>query len=284
MKTKQLKSKQMKSNLKFLAIIAFLGLFLHSCSDDDTIDPNADKNPERFENIEIGNSNFEAPQSGIDLHTEFDYTGASRVTQIYFDITPINVSEPNEGEAEWQVSSHLVPENYYEGQLNPHIHYHMFYDSENQNFPEVRPAKGIYSLKITVVEEDNSESYITKEFKVVKKFSGIKIGTNNQIVYGSDVLHTEFQFDAGNKTVSEIKYKLWFKEWRDGQNVAIGNWDNVVTVLPESLYENQSNPHINYQMALNPEFPVESYWLTIVVQELGENEAVKVTVPLSIIN
>ncbi|MDO5969445.1 hypothetical protein Q4Q35_06465 [Flavivirga aquimarina] len=274
----------MKTNFKFLAIIAFLGLFLNSCSsDDDTIDPNADKNPERFENIEIGNTSFEVPQYNVDLHTEFDYTGENKVTKIYYDINPINVSDPNDGEAKWIVSSHLVNEDYYAGQLNPHIHYHIYFDPENEIFPEVRPAEGTYSLKITVVEEDNSESIITKQFEIVKKFSEMEIGTNNEVKIGSDALDVKFKYDAGSNTVSEVKYELWFEEWREGQDVAIGEWDNTIIILPTNLYENQSIPNINFPLEINPDSPLGNYWLNIYVKESGENEAVKLSIPFSIV-
>jgi hypothetical protein len=280
-----MKTITMKTNFKLFAIALFLGLFLHACtSDDEELDINADVNPERFENIEIGNAAFDVPQYNVDLHTEFDYTGKSKVTKIYYDINPISVNEPNEGEAEWQVSSHLVAEDYYAGQLNPHIHYHIYFDPENEIFPEVRPAEGTYSLKITVVEEDNSESVITKEFEIVKKFSEVEIGDDNEVKYGSDEIHTEFYYDAGDNTLSEVKYELWFEEWREGQNVSVGDWDSIVVVLSDDLYENQSNPHIHYHMDFNPEFPIGSYWLNIYVKESGEDESVKLSVPLSIIN
>ncbi|PKV50375.1 hypothetical protein ATE84_2432 [Aquimarina sp. MAR_2010_214] len=275
----------MKSNLKFLAIIAFLGLFMHSCSsdDDNSIAYNADINPERFENIEIGNTNFKVPQFNPDLHTEFEYTGKSKVKKIYYDINPVNVSEPGVGEAKWQVSDHLIPEKHYAGQLNPHIHYHVFFDPVNENFPKIRPAKGIYSLKIRIVEEDNSESLITKEFEIVKKFTGVKIGNDNHIKIGSDELDIEFQYDAESNTVSEIKYQMWFEEWREGQNVPIGDWDNVVIVLPENLYKNQNKPHVKHNMPIEPDSPLGDYWLNIYVKESGESEAVKLSVPFSIV-
>ncbi len=278
-----MKTNIMKTNLKFLAIIVSLGLFLYSCSsDDDTIDPNADKNSERFENIEIGNTDFKVPQFNPDLHTEFDYTGNSKVTKITYDISPINVEEPNTGEAKWKVSNHLVPKDYYEGKLNPHIHYHVFFDPINKYLPKVRPAKGIYSLKITIVEEDNSESYITKQFEIVKKFSEVEIGTNNEMKLGSDALDIKFKYDAGNNTVSEVKYELWFEEWREGQNVAVGKWDNTIVVLPTNLYENQSIPNINFPLEINPDSPLGNYWLNIYVKESGENEAVKLSIPFRI--
>ncbi|GAA3653263.1 hypothetical protein [Flavivirga jejuensis] len=281
-----MKTTRMKTNFKFLTIIAFLGLFLHSCSSDDdsATDLNADKNPERFENIEIGNTDFKVPQFNPDLHTQFDYTGGSKVTKIYYDINPINVEEPNTGEAKWQVSNHLIPEDYYVGQLNPHIHYHVLFDPENEIFPKVRPAEGMYSLKVTIVEEDNSESIITKQFEIVKKFSEVEIGTNNEVKTGSDALDVKFKYDAGSNTVSEVKYELWFEEWREGQNVAVGAWDNTIVVLPTNLYENQSIPNINSPLEINPDSPLGDYWLNIYVKESGGNEAVKLSIPFSIVN
>ncbi|MDO5979689.1 hypothetical protein [Flavivirga spongiicola] len=279
-----MKTNIMKSNFKLLAIVAFLGLFSHSCSrDDDAIDPNADKNSERFKDIEIGNAAFKVPQFNPDLHTQFDYMGKSKVVKITYDISPVNVEEPNTGEAKWQVSNHLVPKDYYEGKLNPHIHYHVFFDPVNKNFPKIRPAKGVYSLKITIIEEDNSESYITKQFEIVKKFSEIEIGSNNEVKIGSDALDIKFKYDAGSNTVSEVKYELWFEEWREGQNVAVGKWDNKIVVLPKNLYENQSIPNINTPLEINPDSPLGEYWLNIYVKESGENEAVKLSIPFSIV-
>lgn len=274
----------MKSNFKFLAIAAFLGLFLFSCSnDDDPIDPNADINPQRFENIEIGNANFKVPQLNVDLHTVFDYTGNSKVKKIYYDINPVNVSNPGNGEVKWQVSDHLVSEDYYEGQINPHVHYHIYFDPNNLLSPALRPAKGIYSLKITVIEEDNSESSITKEFEIIKNFSNVEVGHDHQVDAGSDDLHVEFEYDAGSNTVSEVKFELWFQEWRTGQNMPVGDSDNIVITLPKNLYENQSKPHIHAHMEINPELPVGDYWLNVYVKETGGSEPVKLSIPFSIL-
>ncbi|AUP80943.1 hypothetical protein [Flavivirga eckloniae] len=276
----------MKSILKFSAIITFLIISLSSCSsDDDNLNLEGDINPERFENMEIGSSSFQVPQFSPDLHVDFDYTGKTKVKKIYFDINPINASEPNAGEMEWNVSKHLVPEKYYKDQLNPNIHYHMAFDPANENkdfINKIRPAEGTYNLKITVIEEDNSESLITKEFEVVKKFLEIEIGHDYHTDFGSDKLHTDFMYDAGNNTVSEVKYVLWFKEWRDGENKPIGKWDSVETIVPNSLYQNQKKPEVHYDLPINPDYPKGTYWLNIYVKESGEDEAVKLSVPFDI--
>ena len=259
----------MKSILKLSTIITFLIVSLSSCSsDDDNIDPNADINPERFENLEIGNSDFQVPQFNEDLHVDFDYTGKTKVKKVYFDITPMNVKAPKTNEIEWEVSKHLVPEKYYKDQLNPNIHYHMEFDLENLNrkfLEKIRPAEGTYSLKITIVEEDNSESIITREFVVLKKFLEIEIGHDFHTDLGSDELHTDFVYDAGNNTVSEIKYVFWYKEWREGQDVAVGKWASIETIVPNSLYKDQKKPEVHYHLPINPDYPAGTYWLNIYV-------------------
>lgn len=280
-----MKTNIMKTNFKFLAIVAFVGVFLNSCSkDDDPIDPNADKNPERFSNIEIGNADSRVPQLNVDLHTVFDYTGNNKVKKIYYDINPVHVGEPGDREVKWHLSDHLVSEDNYAGQINPHIHYHIYFDPNNLHAPAARPVEGTYSLKITVIEEDNSESYITKEFEVVKKFYDVEVGHDNVVEAGSDDLHIEFEYDAGSNTVSDMKFELWFEEWRDGQNVPKGSWDKVVVEVAKNLYENQINPHIHSHMPINPDFPVGDYWLNIYVKESDGSEAVKLSVPFSIVN
>jgi len=274
----------MKLKFKLLAIIVFLGIFLHSCdNNDDTLDYGTDINPERFENIEIGNGDFKVPQFNTDLHIQFDYNGKSKVKKMYFDINPIDVSEPASNEGKWTVTNYLVPEKYYKEQINPHVHHHVYFDPNNKHFPLLRPSKGIYSLKITVVEEGNSESVITKEFEIVKKFSDVEIGHDNQIEYGNNELHTEFTYDGGNNTISEIKYELWFEEWRNDKNVPVGSWDKELIVLPKELYENKKDPNIHYHLPINPEFPIGGYWLNIYVKESGENEDFKLSIPFSIV-
>ncbi len=272
----------MKNNFKTL-ILLFLSIVLVSCSDDETpttFDENI--NSERFTGLELGNSDFVLPQSNIDVHTEFDYQGTSKVTKIYFNVQPHNISTPQTGETAWELKDHLVPVDSYQGQLNPHIHYHVYFDEENRYQTAFRPAEGVYKFKITVEHEDGSRSAITKELHIIKKFKNMEIGENNIVAIGTDELHTEYQYISGNDTVTEIKYQLWFKEWREGQNVEVGKWDKVETILPANLYENVRNPEIHYHYDLLEGSPAGGYWLNIYVKENGESEAVKLSVPFRI--
>jgi len=267
-----------------LLLIALPFIFLASCSnDDDALDQQGDINPERFENLEIGNADFKVPQANPDLHIEFDYTGKQKVTEVYLDIKSVSIQTPVGDEVDWNVSKYLIPESYYEGQINPHIHYHILFDPDNEYFPSMRPAEGTYTMTFTIIEEDGSESVLTKEFEVVKRFFEVEVGHDGHVHYGSDELHTEFEYQGGDHTVSEIVYELWFEEWREGQNVPAGSWDNILHTLPTELYENSTNPHIHYHMSIDPEFPTGNYWLNIYVKDSGSEEAVKLSVPFSVV-
>ncbi|MBC9797205.1 hypothetical protein [Sinomicrobium weinanense] len=277
----------MKSKFSFLHLSFFMTLFvlLTSCSnDDDNIsDSGDDINADRFTGLEIGNSSFEIPQATTDLHVEFDYEGESQVESIRFEISPVDVESPGKGEVAWDVPDYEVPSSYYEGQINPHIHHHVYFDPENGKFPKVRPAVGTYRFKAIVTESNGTESSIAREFNVVKKFEDIEIGHEGKVEEGSDDLHTEFGYNAGDNVVEDIRLEIWFVEWREGQNVAPGEWDKVDHILPENMYKGQKNPFIHYHLPIEPEYPQGDYWLNIYVTESGENEAIKLSLPFQVV-
>ncbi|MFC5046587.1 hypothetical protein ACFSTE_02820 [Aquimarina hainanensis] len=275
----------MKRSIKFLSVLILSIVFCTSCSNDDdggnTFDEN--QNAERFSGIEIGNAAYKVPRSNVDVHMEFDYEGAKKVDKIYLDITPVSTPNMQEGEVAWEVKDHLIPlSSDYQGKLNPHIHYHVYFDPDNKYEPKIKVAQGTYKLKITVIEEDKSKSVITKEFEIVQKFFGTKVAEQSILAAGSVSLPTEFTYDSGANTVDEIAYELWFEEWREGQNVAPGKWDKINVVLPADLYKGKVSPKVVYELPMNVEFPENGYWLNIYVKESSEKERVKLSVPFKI--
>lgn len=280
----------MKNTLLKMVVLLLPVLFIISCDNDDTpIKPSFDKNihAERFKGLELGNSKFVLPQSNVDIHIEFDYKAKSKVTKIFFDVIPYKISKVKEGQVAWTLKKYLVPEERYKGELNPHIHYHVYFDEKSKHKPALRPAEGIYKFKITVEHEDGSKSAITKEMHIIQKFKNMKIGNNKTLAFGKTKLDTEFEYVSGSNTVKEIKYQVWFKEWRSGQKregkeVKIGGWNNVTTILPKELYFGKKNPKIKYTLDMLEGSPKGKYWLNIYSQENGESEAVKLSIPLEI--
>ncbi|WP_422090285.1 hypothetical protein [Tenacibaculum ovolyticum] len=271
-------------NIFKTATLLLATFFIISCSDNETLVKKFAENinPENFEGIELGNSDLILPQSNVDVHIEFDYSGTSKVTKIYFDVEALNVPKVNHGELIWDLRNHLVPVERYEGQLNPHIHYHVYFDEENRYTPSFKPAEGIYNFKITVEHEDGTKSIVTKQLNIIQKFKQLEVGENNSIVFGNDVLPTKFEYVSEPNIVTEITYELWFEEWRAGQNVAIGKWDKVIKIVPKELYEGVKNPQISYVLDLISGSPKGGYWLNIYVKEDGEKEKVKLSVPFEI--
>ncbi len=73
----------MKTNFKFLAIGAFLGLFLHSCSsDDDGLSYEAPV----ISNIEVGIGNSHIGYVGSDLHVEVEVVAEGTISTIDVEI------------------------------------------------------------------------------------------------------------------------------------------------------------------------------------------------------
>ncbi len=274
----------MKNTIKFLKVLV-LTILVSSCSsDDDAVNTFGENvNSERFTGIELGNSDFVLPQTNVDVHVEFDYAGTSKVTKIVFDVMPNNVPNIKTGEVAWELKEHVVPVDKYEGQLNPHIHYHVYFDEDSKYEPTIKPAEGIYDFKITVQHEDGTTSKVTKQMHIIQKFMHLEVGHDQTTKFGTNELHTDFEYNSGNNAVKEIRYQLWFEEWRTGQNVEVGKWDNIITILPEALYKGIKNPDVHYDLQLPEGAPIGGYWLNIYAEEEGEKEAVKLSVPFKIV-
>ena len=267
----------MKNKIKFLVLFLMGALAITSCNkdDDETSDVfTENKNESYFSGLEIGTKDFIVPQSNADIHVEFDYEGKSKVSKIFIDIISKDIKPIKGNEIDYKLEKHLVSSEKHVGSLNAHIHHHIYYDNSEKNkyTPENIPAEGTYLFKVTVEHEDNSKSFITKEFQIIKKIKNINAEDFNSVSFGDKDLHTEFDYVSGENTVSSIKYYLWFKEWRegklrDGKEVKIGGWNNIERILPKNLYEGTKNPHIHYHMDLPEGLPAGRCSLIVHITE-----------------
>lgn len=268
-----------------VAILLFLSIFIISCNKDDdngtevvdTFDLNINTN--RFSNVEIGSAQLIVPQSGRDLHVEFDYKG-SEIIKISFDIVPTNVKTVKANEFKWSHKYHVVPARHYKGKKNPNVHYHFHYEDTKSN-PKARPAEGTYKFRITVEHKDGSKSAITKEIQVVRKFKNLEVGHDNVVKLGEDV-HIEYEYATGSNTVAKIVHRIWFKEWRKGQKVAVGKWNKIDVTVPESKYKGIKNPKIHVHMDLIKGSPKGRYWFGIYVTETGQKKPIKFSTPFEV--
>lgn len=135
-----------KNHYKFLAIIAFLGLFLASCSSDD--DANTD-GPEiiSFEYGE-GSSHSDDPVAykGDDIHIEAEIFAEATVAKIEIHIHSHDVT-PGTGEVEWDEVFEFTDDKYLV--KNPELHEHI-------EVPTDIPA-GEYHIEIVVIDQNGNE-------------------------------------------------------------------------------------------------------------------------------
>lgn len=241
--------------------------------------------PERFTDLEIGNSKFVMIQANKDMHVNFKLKGGkSKVTKITLDVEPYDVHHPKAGELEWKLKGYVIPQKKYEGQLEPNIHYHLHYNKKGET---KKLAVGVYKFRIVVEHEDGTKSAITKKFTVVKKFNGIEVGENDsrKVKLGAKDLHFEYQYLAEAGTIEKITHKIWFIEWRknqvrpDGKKVTKYNF--IEQALPATKHQTK-DPKVHEHIDLLKDFPKGTYYLEINVREKGEKESVRLFIPFEI--
>lgn len=280
----------MKNTFK-IAVAFVLSLIIISCTKEDDSPINKftkNVNAKLFSDIEIGNSQYILPYAGEDAHIEFEFKGTgSKVSKIMLSTLPVNVKQVGANEVKWEIN-HTVPAKYYQGQVNPHLHYHIHYD-KNAAGKLIKPAVGTYLFKITITHEDGSTSAITKEFKVVKKFKNVEVKVMEGGHEGHEhrkaehhhhhkELHIEYEYNAGENTVTKVEHVLVFKEWRTGQSVPVGKKNKLSVVVPTAKYKGVKNPHIHEHIELMEGMPNGEYVLVILVTESGQTVPTKLPV------
>lgn len=265
------------------AIIIFMGLSVVSCSDDEPVKPPKDPfvkniNQERFTKLEIGNLDLETLQSATNMHVNFTFVGGkSNFTKITLDIEPVKVGTPKKGEKVWKLKNYVINEKKYKGQKNPKLHYHLHYNKKGETH---KIAPGIYRIRVVVDHEDKSQSAVTKNFTVLKKFEGFKVGENDsrKVKLGAKEIKFEYKILTNTKNIESIKYKFWFKEWRKNQirpdGKKAGKYNYVEYPVAKGKYEGKTNPVVKDRIALKPEYKKGKYYVGIVLKEKGKKRGV----------
>lgn len=242
-------------------------------------------NSERFTNLEIGNLELEALQSATHMHVNFTFVGGkSEFKKITLDIEPINVDSPKAGEVKWNVKEYVIDKEKYEGQVNPKLHYHLSYNKEGET---KKIAQGDYKIRILVEHKDGTQSAITKNFAIIKRFDGIEIGENNsrKVELGAKDVHFKYQYLAEAGAVEKILHRLYFLEWRknqirpDGKAVTKNNF--IEEDFPKEKHQ-EKNPKIQGRFELLKEFKEGKYFLEISVKEKGKEKPTSLFVPFMI--
>ena len=136
---------KMKSNIKFLAIIAFLGVFLNSCDDDD----DASFAAPVISDVELGIGNNHIAYLGADVHIELEVVAEGTINTI--DVEIHDEEDPDGWEYE-------ITYDEFSGLLNTTFHKHIDIPSDI--------ATGDYHFHFTVTDMEGNQTTIEEELEI----------------------------------------------------------------------------------------------------------------------
>lgn len=182
-----MKTNIIKTNFKFLAIVAFLGLSLQSCSnDDDSIELNAPV----ISDFEYGegssHSTDQVAYKGSDIHLEAIINAEATVKSISLSIHTHEV-EPGDGEVDWDFEKVFTDSKYLV--INPTFHEHIDVPT---NIPE-----GEYHVELLVTDELGNSTEVEGHIHIMGPITLSDASVDTTVVRGND-FHAEFMINAVN--------------------------------------------------------------------------------------
>lgn len=177
----------MKSNLKLLAIITFVGVFLNSCSSDDdavTIDAPV------ISNFEFGEGSTHSTDpvayKGSDIHLEAEINAQASVSSITLSIHAHDLAL-EDGEVDWDFEQVFTDASYMA--INPTFHEHV-------DVPTNIPA-GEYHIELLVTDTNGNSTEVEGHIEIMDPITISEVSIDSTVVKGSD-FHSEFMIEAIN--------------------------------------------------------------------------------------
>jgi len=223
----------MKTNLKPLAIIAFLGIILHSCSSDD-------ENPALaapvISNFEYGegssHSEDQVAYKGSDIHLEAEITAEATVSSISVSIHAHDL-EVGEGEVEWDLEQSFTDASYLV--INRTFHEHI-------DIPSNIPS-GEYHVVLAVTDELGNSTEAEGHLQIMDTISLSEISISETVVRGTD-FHTEFIISAVNG-IHEITVDVHGHDLAVGEGEVEWDFENIYSEGYHELNEAEFHEHID---------------------------------------
>ena len=181
-----MKTKVMKSNLKFLAIIAFIGITLQSCSSDENLELNAPI----ISGFEYGagsdHTTDQVAYKGTDIHLEAEINAEAIVSSITLSIHSHDLTLGDD-EVEWAFEKVYTDAKYLA--INPIFHEHV-------DVPTNIPA-GEYHVELLVIDELGNSTEVEGYIQVLDLITLSAFSVDETVVRGEDI-HAEFMINAVN--------------------------------------------------------------------------------------
>src|SRR5690554_3801982 len=182
-----MKTLKLKPRLKSVALIAFLGIFLQSCSSDDDAPL---YNPLVISNFEYGegsiHSTDQVAYKGSDIHIEANINAKNIVSSILLSIHAHDLT-PAEDEVDWDLEQLYTDSKYLV--INPTFHEHI-------DVPSNIPA-GEYHIELTVTDKLGNSTTVEGHIQILGSITFSDISIDTSVVRGND-FHTEFLIHAIN--------------------------------------------------------------------------------------
>jgi len=246
----------MKTNFKNLAIVAFLGLGLYSCSNDDDNGPVT--HAPVISNFEYGegseHSEDQFAYKGSDIHMEADIYAENVISSITVEIHAHDLT-PGEDEVDWDFEQTFTEANYQV--INATFHEHI-------DVPSNIPA-GEYHIVLTVVDELGNSTEVEGHIDILDLISLDEISIDETVQRGSDI-HTEFMINAVNG-IQNITVDIHAHGLTPEAGEVEWDFEQVYTGSYQGLTEAEFHEHIDVPATA----PVGEYHVMITVEDESGN-------------
>lgn len=176
----------MKTQIRLFALLAFMGLFLFSCSKDDDNDPIGAAPV--ISNFEYGQGSAHGHDhvayKGSDIHMEAKIFAENKIASIEVDIHSHGL-QPKPGEEEWHFNRVFTDAKYQV--INATFHEHI-------DVPQNIPA-GEYHVELRVTDSMGNTTEVEGHIQILDILSLSDIHIDETVVRGHD-FHTEFNIFA----------------------------------------------------------------------------------------
>jgi hypothetical protein len=249
-----MKTKIMKTNFKFLAVIAFIGITLQSCSNDETLDLNAPI----ISGFEYGkgseHTTDQVAYKGSDIHLEAEINAEAIVSSITLSIHAHDLVL-SEGEVDWEFEQVFTDSKYLA--INPTFHEHV-------DVPTNIPA-GEYHVELTVTDELGNSTEVEGHIQILNPITLSDISIDSTVARGDD-FHTEFMIDAVNGI-----HNITVDVHAHGLTVGSGEveWDFEQEFLEK--YHEETSIEFHEHIDVPATAPVGEYHMIITVEDEDGN-------------
>lgn len=250
-----MKTKMKKSNFKLVAIVAFIGLFLQSCSSDDD---SSLLNAPTITDFEYGEGSTHTTDQiaykGSDIHLEAKITAEATVSSIKISIHSHDL-DAGEGEVDWDFEQVFTDSKYLV--INPIFHEHI-------DIPANIPA-GEYHIELTVTDNLGNSTKVDGHLQILDTITLSDISIDDEVARGND-FHVEYLIHAVNG-IHNITVDVHSHGISPGEGEAGWHYKEIFSEGLHGLRDAEFHKHIDVPMTA----PAGEYHMVITVKDEDGN-------------